>query len=231
MNPEILRADSINCSEFSELSFTVNPGDWLRLAGGTQSTDRSLVDEIFGLGPQLSPSIFWNGDALSSLSEAERLQLTMKAAYAHPDGAFLLNLRIWENLLLPLRHHRIPFETDAMESEILTAFQSAGIAETQAVRILQGRTDDLSDPEIAICVLIRAHLTRPTLIVSERLFSGMHSEGLDALSALLTWIHSQNPMLALLTIGDSAATLARIQLPPWPEPTTLNWKQTSWHNS
>lgn len=231
MNPELLRADSLACPDFTELSFAVNPGDWLRLAGGPQNAARALVDEIYGLSPLPSPAVLWNGRALPSLDKTERLQLPVKAAYAHPEGAFLLNLRIWENLLLPLRHHRIPFDTDAIEAEILDAFRSAGIAETEAARILQGRTDDLSDPEIAICILIRAHLMRPALIVGERVFGGLHTEGLGALSSLLAWMHSQNPTFALLTIGDPPATLAHFKLPPWPEPTTLLWKETSWLNS
>lgn len=231
MNPEILRTDSLACPGIAEISFAVKPGDWLRLAGGPQDAGRALVDDIFGLGPLLSPAVFWEGNAVSTLNQSERLRLPMKAAYAHPEGAFLLNLRIWENLLLPLRHHRIHFDTEAIEAEILAAFQSAAISGTEAARILQGRTDDLSDPEIAVCILIRAHLMRPALIVGERLFGGLNSEGIESLSSLLTWMHSQNPALALLTIGDSPATLARIKLSPWPEPTTLNWKETSWHNS
>lgn len=231
MNSEILRTDSLFVPGFAELSLTVKSGTWSRLAGGSQQAARALVDEIYGLGPQISPAVFWNGAALSSMREKERLQLPTMAAYAHPEGAFLLNLRIWENLLLPLRHHGIPFEIDTIESEILAALQSAHIPESQTARILQGRTDDLSDPEIVICTLIRAYLVRPSLIVAENIFDGIHGEGLDAICSLLTWMRTQNPDLSLLTIGDSIGSLAHLTLSAWPEPITQTWKEISWLSS
>lgn len=231
MNPEILRVDSLDVPGFANLSFAVRPGDWLRLAGGPQDAARAAVDELYGLGPQLSPAVFWNGTALSDMGKAELLQLPAKAAYAHAEGALLLNLRIWENLLLPLRHHDIPFDTDAIEAEILAGLQSADIPDTRAARILQGRTDDLSKFEIVYCILIRAHLLRPALIIGENLFDGIHGERLEALSSLLAWMRSQNPSLALLTIGDPPRSLSHISLTSWPEPSTLNWKETTWLSS
>ena len=231
MNPELLHVDSLACPAFGEFSFTVSRGEWLRLAAGPQKACRALVDEIYGLNPQPSPSVLWWGKALAESDGNDRLRIAARAACTDREGAFLLNLRIWENLLLPLRHHHMPFDTDSTETEILAAFESAGITAADAGRILQGRTDDLSDHEIAICILIRAHLTHPELIVGERLFDGINAEGLDALASLITWIESQNPGLALLTIGDPPATLTHLNLSPWPQPTTLRWKETSWRNS
>jgi ABC-type transporter Mla maintaining outer membrane lipid asymmetry ATPase subunit MlaF len=231
MSPELLHVDALACPAFGELSFTVGRGEWIRLAGGSQKACRALVDEIYGLSPEPSHSVLWWGKALTESDEEGRLSIAAKVSCADREGAFLLNLRIWENLLLPLRHHHIPLDTDCTETEILAAFESAGITEADAGRILQGRTDDLSDLEIAVCILIRAHLTHPELIVGERLFDGINPDGLDALASLITWIASRNPGLALLTIGDPSATLSRLNLSPWPHPKNLKWKETSWQNS
>jgi ABC-type branched-subunit amino acid transport system ATPase component len=231
MNVEILNVDSLAGPGFSGTCFSVRTGGWVRLAGGPREVCGALVDAIYGIGPCHEGAVLWNGRPLSALGEAGLLALADGMAYVHTGGGLLLNLRIWENLLLPLSHRGTSFNEDELEKEILAAYAIAGFPEADAARILQGRTDDLNTTEIAVTLLVRAHLVRPAMLVCEALFDSLPGDGQHALALLLDWMAERQPGLALLTIGDSRLTLSRMALSAWPEFETLTWKEKSWHVS
>jgi ABC-type transporter Mla maintaining outer membrane lipid asymmetry ATPase subunit MlaF len=228
MTPDLLRAESLAGTGFSGTSFRIAPGQWLRLADGPRETVAALVDVLFGLAPAVEGEVFWEGAAISTCSESDRLAIAARTAFVHPRGGLLLNLRVWENIVLPLRHHRRQIDTDALEAEILAAFAAAGIDEPAASRILAARTDDLAPHEILLTLLLRAFCMKPALIICEAAFDGLPAHARDTASRLLDHTAACCPGLALLTIGDSPATLANLQPTAWPAPETLTWNPPSW---
>lgn len=228
MKPRTLSAVDLSAPGFSEVSFHLRPAQWLRLSGGPHDACGSLVDAIFGLGPIHGGDVAWDETPISICDESQLLDLATRTAFVHHRGGLLLNLRIWENLLLPLVHHDQAPDIDALETEILEAFATAGIGEAGASHILHARTDDLSSHEILIALLIRAHLMRPAILISESIFDGLPHDSFAAITGLLDFIAARNPGLSLFTIGDAPAALARITPAAWPDPETLNWKENSW---
>jgi ABC-type transporter Mla maintaining outer membrane lipid asymmetry ATPase subunit MlaF len=229
MNSDLLRAESLAGPGFSGTSFRIAPGQWLRLADGPRETVAALVDILFGLAHADDGEVFWDDDAISNISETGRLQIATRTAFVHPRGGLLLNLRVWENVLLPLRHHHSQIDIESVETEILTALAAAGIGEVAASRILAARTDDLAPHETLLALLLRAHCAKPALIICEAAFDGLPGHAREAAARLLDHTAARCPGLALLTIGDSAATLAGLQPTAWPAPETLHWNPPSWH--
>ena len=156
------------------------------------------------------------------------LEIAARTSFVHPRGGLLLNLRIWENLILPLNHHRHPTDLDALEAEIIDVFAMADISETDASRILNSRTDDLAPYEILFALLIRAHCEKPAFIICESAFDGLPKHALESAIRILEHTATQCPELALLTIGDASSTLDHMAINAWPNPETRNWKTSSW---
>lgn len=228
MNPELLRAESLAGPGFSGTYFQLAPGQWLRLADGPHHAGSALVDALFGIGPVRAGEVFWSGVPISSRTGAQRLDIAARAAFVHPRGGLLLNLRVWENILLPIKHRQARFHLDELEAEILATFAGAGISETHASRILGARTDDLAPHEILFALLIRAYCEKPALIICETAFDALPRHALDTAARLLEATAARCPGLALLTIGDTTPTLDRMALPAWPTPETRTWKSSSW---
>jgi len=229
MNAELLRVESLAGPGFSGTSFGITPGGWLRLADGPHETCEALVDILFGLSPAHDGRVLWDGVDVAELSESGQLDLAARIGFVHSRGGLLLNLRVWENLMLPLQHHQGRIDREALEAEILEAFAAAGIGESSAARILASRTDDLPSHEILLALLMRACCTRPALIICEAAFDGMPRHACVAAMRLLDHTAARCPGLALLTIGDSTAPLVNLTSAAWPEPETLNWNPPSWH--
>lgn len=228
MTPDLLRAESLAGPGFSGTSFRIAPGEWLRLAEGPRETVAALVDVIFGLAPAVEGEVFWDGTAISTCSEGARLDIAARTAFVHPRGGLLLNLRVWENIVLPLRHHRRQIDTDALEAEILAAIAAAGIDESAASRILTARTDDLAPHETLLALLLRALCAKPALLICEAAFDGLPGHAREAAARLLDHTAAYCPGLALLTIGDSSSALASLKPATWPAPKTLTWNPPSW---
>ena len=66
MTPALLHVDSLAGPGFSETSFQLAPGQWLRLANGPRQANTALVDAIFGIGPTHGGEVFWNGVDVST---------------------------------------------------------------------------------------------------------------------------------------------------------------------
>lgn len=231
MKSPILHVEALESHAFTGVSFLLAPDAWLRLAGGPQTACEAFVDTILGINAAAAGDVIWHGISLTQMSESECFDIAGRHACVHQRGGLILNLRVWENLLLPLQHHQKKFDIDDVETRIITAYSKAGIPQEEAARILQSRSDDLTQHEVILSQLIRADLLNPLILVCQNLFDSLPARTLQATCDLLGWIALQNPGLALLTVGDSPATLANMDLDPWPAPQTITWNETSWQNS
>lgn len=228
MTPELLRVESLAGPGFSETSFQLAPGQWLRLSDGPRQASSALVDAIYGIGPAYEGEVFWSDVPISTSSETDLLEIAARTSFVHPRSGLLVNLRVWENLILPLKHHHRQIDLDALETEIIDTFAIAGIGEADAARILNARTDDLTPSEILFALLIRAHCEKPALIVCESAFNGLTKHALESAIRILEHTAAQCPGLALLTIGDPITTLDPMAINTWPNPETRTWKASSW---
>jgi len=93
------------------------------------------------------------------------------AAVVPPDGGFVGNLKVWENLVLPSAYHGQP-NVEELDARAGSIFRRIGCGRSGAELCAQlpGR---LSHLELRCAAFVRAMLVEPEIMVYDSLFEGL----------------------------------------------------------
>jgi ABC-type transporter Mla maintaining outer membrane lipid asymmetry ATPase subunit MlaF len=153
---------------FTGLTFSVAAGEALAIAGVGGSGKTALTHLLLGLLPSTAGTIrLWDQDVAAS-SYYNLLRLRQRVGYLPQHPNLLGNLRLWENVALPLLYHRRAARADA--------FAAAG-------RLLDwagvGPWADRLPDEVPMAVQKRACLARAAVLEPELFLLDDPLDGLD----------------------------------------------------
>lgn len=104
------------------------------------------------------------------------LEAAADTAVVRPDGGLISNLRVWENLALPLEYHDLP-GSETIESRALEVFLDTGLTADEAARITGLLPDELTRYERCLTSFVRGMLIEPEILVFNAVFDGLtHDE-------------------------------------------------------
>ena len=132
------------------------------------------------------------GSARVRESVIERLVELPIAAVVPADGGLIGNLRVWENLVLPVAYHGSPRydELERHAAEILAAF---GVSGERFEALCTAHPDHLDRFERRLFAFVRAMLTKPRLMVYDSLFDGLTREETGKVLAFDQAYHNRFP--------------------------------------
>ena len=103
-------------------------------------------------------------DALSALPDT---------AFVANNGGLISNLRVWENLALPVRYRNIQLG-GKLEDNVVNLFEKCGVRDEQSfTKLMFKLPDQLSLYEKRLVGFVRAMLTMPEMIVYDSLHEGL----------------------------------------------------------
>ncbi len=112
-------------------------------------------------------------------SEAQR-KAVLEALAAQPDaavvaanGGLISNLRVWENLILPVQYRNIQLG-GKLEDNVVDLFEKCGVRDEQSfTKLMFKLPDQLSLYEKRLVSFVRAMLIMPELMVYDSLHEGL----------------------------------------------------------
>lgn len=148
--------------ELRSIDFSIEPGEVFTIVGMNQWERRKLIDLISALDQPDKGKIFFEGTDLGSRGELDLNALRGRMGFATSPPGFLNNVRLMENLRLPLRYHsdHNTDEIDAILSEILDDMGISGFSDVIP--------SNFGPHFLGGVALARALSTRPRLLVLER---------------------------------------------------------------
>ncbi|MBI2287236.1 MAG: hypothetical protein HYU79_07385 [Nitrosomonadales bacterium] len=115
------------------------------------------------------------GVAVHSEGDRERfLDLILhplETAVVSPDGGLLNNIRIDENLLLPLSYHRLL--TESTEQHIVELFGVCGLNEMETHELLTRLPSQLSPYQKRLVGFVRSALMNPRVMIYDAILGGV----------------------------------------------------------
>lgn len=115
------------------------------------------------------------GVAVHSEGDRERfLDLILRpleTAVVSPDGGLLNNIRIDENLMLPLSYHRLL--TESTEQHIVELFGVCGLNEMETHELLTRLPSQLSPYQKRLVGFVRSALMNPRVMVYDAILGGV----------------------------------------------------------
>jgi oligopeptide/dipeptide ABC transporter ATP-binding protein len=150
-----------------DVSFDIRSGEIFGLVGESGSGKTTLGRTILGLVKATSGHIRWKDHDLAQLSEKQFRPLRRHLGMIFQDPASALNpaMTIVQGVGHPLRIHGLASKRRDVRTKVTEMLERCGLA--PAERYLDVYPDDLSGGQKQRCVIARALITEPELVVAD----------------------------------------------------------------
>lgn len=188
---------------FKPISLEVEAGKGVLVQCPDAQPLDSFIDIVSGLAPPNAGEVKWFGNDLLGIAEPARHKLRHDVAYSTGSAGLISNLKIWENIVLPLQARGLASsddEIDRLEERLVEVFGAAGYQQDWIGTNLRESTDRLSDFERIVCGVARCYLAGFRLLVADRLFDGIDNVRAARLSILLDWVATRMPDSGVLLL-------------------------------
>lgn len=142
---------------------------------------------MLGLAKPLSGSVTVLGEPLGSASDKALQALRRQVAVIYPTGGLISNLKVWENLVLPLEYFSLcpPGE---IEERGMAALKRVGF--TGSLMELPGHLSLYARRQVGIA---RAMLLNPRLVICNEILTGLSGDQRSAILEVLEEFHRESP--------------------------------------
>ncbi|MBI1921064.1 MAG: organic solvent ABC transporter ATP-binding protein [Geobacter sp.] len=168
---EAVRFDRVTADSLLEnVSFVIPGGALASLVTPKNEASELLVRLMLGMTTADAGRVTVLGCDLTGVSEDEVFGLRRRISVVHPSGGLVSNLKVWENLVLPLEYQG---------SKAPAEIEKAGLAVLRRLGY-EGRLMELPGPlplyKKRLLGLGRAMLSEPELIIYSGILTGISGE-------------------------------------------------------
>ena len=164
------------------------PGQVLRFTCAVQEEREQLWNLLTGLQSPRRGHVRLVGQDLYALGEHERLVLFQRVGVVSHDGGLISNLKVWENIVLPLWYHRGTAAPE-IEQRVVALFRELGLEDEALLGLMRRLPDQLSAVERRWVATVRAMLMEPDIMFYDAPFIGVEREAAARLLRLMVQFH------------------------------------------
>lgn len=192
----------VTAGGFHEASFSCEPGAVCRLLTASEADTELFMRLLSGTVRPEAGEILLFGRELGRLAEHEALALYARMGFAWSGGGCVSNLKVWENILLPLWYHGDRQAADR-EPAVVDLLVRLGLEPGGLPAFLQGLPGGLGRREKRFVGLVRAMMQEPEIIIYEDPLEGLDGETRGRLGELAGWFHARTPGRTSIFVADS----------------------------
>lgn len=183
---------SVTAAGLRAASFSIGAGVACKLV--TESDlDRDLVLHLLlGSAPAEGGEVALFGEALHEVTEERALALFSRMGIVWSGGGLVSNLKVWENILLPVMYHR-GWAPAACEARVLELLRRLGVEDELVPAYLQSLPGALPVQVQRLLGCARAALMDPEIVIYESAFEGLQRDVRARLESFAVWFHAQRP--------------------------------------
>ena len=170
-----------------ELSFSVPSGSMAAALTQRQEESCLQVRLMLGLLQPLSGSVTLLGERLGSASDKALNALRREVAVVYPTGGLISNLKVWENLVLPLEYFSL-YPPKEIEERGVAALKRVGYA--GGLMELPGHLSLYSRKQVG---LARAMLLNPRLVIYDEILTGLSGDERGSIIECVEEFHRETP--------------------------------------
>ena len=208
----MIRVENISCAEMpAAVSFTVKGGSMTILLTPKDEVSISLTKLIIGLEKPHSGKVFLFGLDTATVSEVGLHEVRRRIGIASGSGGLVSNLKVWENLTLPLYYHQ-HLSHDEIEERGVAMLGRLGYAGR-----LMALPGHLPISQKKLVGVARAMIIAPDVILYESPVSGLNQEEKNNFFRIAREFHCEKPDRASLFITSNQEVVRSL-----PEATVIN---------
>lgn len=184
----MIKLEDITTEEFSSVYTDIKEGSLCKVIVNSDHERKILLDTILGIRRPIKGRCVLLGRDIYSISEKEYYNVFKGVGIVWRDGGLISNLKVWENIILPVWYHtgRIKEET---EKRIIEIFNEMGIDTTNLYNYMKTLPGPLPRHEKMFINLLRVMLMEPDLMIYDSILEGLNPEMMKRLANLTVRFH------------------------------------------
>lgn len=184
------------------LSCVLDRGEQLIVQTPREDQHLLLIHQLLGLEDPYAGTVLLFGAEFPPRGSKEMSALRSRVGVVFARSGLISNLKVLENLLLPVQYHQLPLAGSA-EELALAALERVGYR--GAPMALPGLLSSFERKQV---VLARAILCDPDLIIYDALFNGLNDRERSRFLALVQDVHGEKAGRASLFLSADPALAA-----------------------
>ena len=182
----------VTAAGFCAASFNIGAGVACKLVTESDLDRDRLLQLLLESAPVERGEVVLFGESLRGMSEERTLALYSRLGVVWGGGGFISNLKVWENILLPVMYHR-GVEPAACEAQVLELLARLGVEESLVPGYLQSLPGELPAQVQRLLGCVRAALMDPEVVIYESAFEGLPRDVRGRLASFAVWFHTRRP--------------------------------------
>jgi len=184
----MIRLENVATACFESTSLEMRSGLVCKLITSSDHEKRVLLDTILAVKRPVSGKVFLFERDIWAVSKRDVLKILRKIGMVWSYGGLISNLKVWENITLPVWYHTAKRPED-LEGRVVQIFKELGkdVAGLDYMGKLPG---PLPVTEKRLIGVVRAILMEPEIMIYDALLEGLDSEMAERLLMLTTGFHS-----------------------------------------
>lgn len=188
----MIRLEEVTTDCFDSVSFEIPAGSVCKLITDSDYEKRVLLNTILAVQRPAGGKVFLFGKDIYTASKKELLAILRNIGMVWSYGGLVSNLKVWENIALPVWYHRSIRPQDA-EKRVLEIFGLMGEGASHLMDHMGSLPGPLPLHEKRMIGTVRAILMEPELMIYDSLFEGVSADMAEGALRLTTSFHSERP--------------------------------------
>lgn len=182
----------VTAAGFRRASFELAPGGLVRLALSSAADLDALLGLILGALRPAAGEVVLFGRPLAACSEDETLALLRRIGFVWGRGGFLSNLKVWENIQLPLWYHE-GRSAAVPEQTVDDVLGRLGVEPERRAAFLASLPGSLPAREQRFIGMVRTVLKDPEVVLYAGILEGLDDATRGRFLELAAWFHARRP--------------------------------------
>ncbi len=140
------------------VNFEIIRGEFVIIVGPRGEGKSTLLKLLAGILPVEEGNVYYNGVNLNGIAKKDMIKIQCRTGFVFQNAALISNLKIFDNIALPLRYHDL-YPEDEIQKKVEKLLKEAGLEEDKYLL-----PAFLSPGERKIAALLRAIVMEPETI-------------------------------------------------------------------
>jgi len=205
----MIKLDNITIWPFRALSLRIRKGRLYKILAESDFEKNLFIYIILGMIKPETGSVFLFGKDLWSVEKDEMLRLFRRVGMVPENGGLISNLKVGENIILPVWYHDRQRPQDAYK-RVSAVFAKLGFGSVEIGEYMSRSPGSLSDHEKRIVALMRAMLMEPELMIYDALVEGLEPEMMKKILDITNEFHIEKHNRTSIFISSKEQSLKNV---------------------
>ncbi len=196
----MIKIEGLTAKSFSLVSFNIDSGLTYKIFTNTNDDTWLLVDILLAIKKPIDGKVLFFDRDIHSVSEKVRMDIFKRIGVIRKAGGIISNLKVWENILLPVWYH-YGKSIENVEERIVEIFKELGWDESSISAFMGKLPGPLGTYEKRLIKLASVILMDPDLVIYESIFEELKPDIIKKLISFTSKFHSEKKGRASIYIG------------------------------